>query len=71
MYAYDVDGDKDNDVITSLEAHGYGPGCKHSYVYELVISANAHIGQIPSGDQYCNDDQRGYQKRYVFHPTQY
>jgi hypothetical protein len=24
MYAYDVDGDKDNDVITSLEAHGYG-----------------------------------------------
>jgi hypothetical protein len=24
MYAYDVDGDGDNDVITSLEAHGYG-----------------------------------------------
>ena len=24
MYAYDVDGDGDNDVITSLRAHGYG-----------------------------------------------
>ena len=24
MYAYDVDGDGDNDVITSLNAHGYG-----------------------------------------------
>jgi len=24
MYAYDVDGDGDNDVITSLEAHSYG-----------------------------------------------
>ncbi len=24
MFAYDVDGDGDNDVITSLEAHGYG-----------------------------------------------
>lgn len=24
MYAYDIDGDGDNDVITSLQAHGYG-----------------------------------------------
>ncbi|HUF63702.1 MAG TPA: PVC-type heme-binding CxxCH protein [Verrucomicrobiales bacterium] len=24
MYAYDFDGDGDNDVLTSLEAHGYG-----------------------------------------------
>ncbi len=24
MYAYDVDGDGDNDVVTSLQAHGYG-----------------------------------------------
>ena len=24
MYAYDVDGDGDNDVVTSLNAHGYG-----------------------------------------------
>ena len=24
MYAYDVDGDNDNDVITTLAAHGYG-----------------------------------------------
>ena len=24
MYAYDVDGDGDNDVITSVAAHGYG-----------------------------------------------
>ena len=24
MYAYDVDGDKDNDVITSIAGHGYG-----------------------------------------------
>ncbi len=24
MHVYDVDGDKDNDVITSLNAHGYG-----------------------------------------------
>jgi len=24
MYAYDVDGDGDNDVITSIQAHGYG-----------------------------------------------
>jgi hypothetical protein len=24
MYAYDVDGDGDNDVITSIRAHGYG-----------------------------------------------
>jgi hypothetical protein len=24
MHVYDVDGDRDNDVITSLQAHGYG-----------------------------------------------
>src|SRR6185436_3482568 len=24
MYVYDVDGDGDNDVITSLDAHGFG-----------------------------------------------
>ena len=24
MYAYDIDGDGDNDVVTSLKAHGYG-----------------------------------------------
>src|SRR5213078_3225222 len=24
MFAYDVDGDGDNDVITALNAHGYG-----------------------------------------------
>ncbi len=24
MYAYDVDGDKDNDVITSIAAHAFG-----------------------------------------------
>ena len=24
MFAYDVDGDGDNDIITSLDAHGWG-----------------------------------------------
>jgi hypothetical protein len=24
MYAYDVDGDGDNDIVTALQAHGYG-----------------------------------------------
>ncbi|MDB6040440.1 MAG: Cysteine proteinase [Verrucomicrobiales bacterium] len=38
MYAYDVDGDGDNDVITSLAAHGYGLAW-----YENVKDVNGEI----------------------------
>lgn len=24
MYAFDIDGDGDNDVVTSMDGHGYG-----------------------------------------------
>ena len=49
MYAYDVDGDKDNDVITSHSGHGYGlfwyenkkDGDKHTFTRHVILSDKA------------------------------
>ena len=46
MFAYDVDGDKDNDVVTCLNAHGYGlawyehakEGDKTTFKQHLILS---------------------------------
>ena len=42
MYAYDVDGDGDNDVITSLAAHGYGLAWYEHIPTPEGITFNAH-----------------------------
>jgi hypothetical protein len=58
MYAYDVDGDGDNDVITSLAAHGYGLAW-----YEQVKSADGqagfkqHLILSPKPEEKINDVQ--------------
>ena len=49
MHTYDVDGDGDNDVITSLAGHGYGlswfeqvkKGNEIDFVQHEILSANA------------------------------
>ena len=54
MYAYDVDGDKDNDVITSLEAHGYGLAWFEHIKQDGQITFKQHliIGKEPSDNKY-------------------
>jgi hypothetical protein len=62
MYAYDVDGDGDNDVITALAAHGYGLAW-----YENVkddsgakggeITFKQHLILSPKVDEKMNDVQ--------------
>ncbi|MGV3772960.1 MAG: FG-GAP repeat domain-containing protein [Verrucomicrobiales bacterium] len=54
MYAYDVDGDGDNDVITSLEAHGYGLAW-FEHVKDgsnITFNQNLIIGKDPSDNKY-------------------
>lgn len=43
MYAYDVDGDGDNDVITSLAAHGYGLAWYENVKQDGQITFKEHI----------------------------
>ena len=43
MYAYDVDGDGDNDVITSLEAHGFGLAWFENVKVDGVIQFKRHM----------------------------
>ncbi|HEX7859231.1 MAG TPA: VCBS repeat-containing protein [Verrucomicrobiae bacterium] len=54
MYAYDVDGDGDNDVITSLEAHGYGLAWfEHVKDGEnITFKQNLIIGKEASDNKY-------------------
>ncbi len=43
MFAYDLDGDGDNDVITSLAAHGYGLAWFENYRENGEIKFREHI----------------------------
>ena len=54
MYAYDVDGDGDNDVITSLEAHGYGLAWYEHVKEGGEINFKQHVlmGREPANNKY-------------------
>ncbi len=54
MYAYDVDGDGDNDVITSLDAHGYGLAWFEQRREKDNITFQRHLimGQKPEENRY-------------------
>jgi hypothetical protein len=54
MYAYDVDGDGDNDVITSLEAHGYGLAWYEHVKEGGEIRFKQHVlmGREPADNKY-------------------
>jgi hypothetical protein len=43
MYAYDVDGDGDSDIISSLAAHGYGLAWYEQVKENGAISFKAHV----------------------------
>ena len=42
MFAYDVDGDGDNDVVTALDAHAYGMAWHEQITVDNKISFKAH-----------------------------
>lgn len=54
MFAYDVDGDGDNDVITSLAAHGYGLAWFEHQKKDGAITFVPHVfmGQEPKENRY-------------------
>lgn len=54
MYAYDVNGDGLNDVITSLQAHGYGLAWFEQYREgdEIKFKQNLIMGQEPKDNLY-------------------
>ena len=54
MFAYDVNGDGRNDVITSLEAHGYGVAWFEQFHKEGTISFRQHliVGRNPQDTRY-------------------
>ena len=54
MYAYDVDGDGDNDVITSIAAHGYGlTWYEHIPTPEgITFEAHTFVNKEPSENRY-------------------
>jgi len=54
MYAYDVDGDGDNDVISSLAAHGYGLAWYENVKEGGEITFKTHLimGKEPAENKY-------------------
>ncbi len=56
MYAYDVDGDGDNDVITSLQAHGYGlawfENTGKNDQGEITFKQHRFVGSKPEENKY-------------------
>ncbi len=54
MYAYDVDGDGDNDIITSHAAHDFGLGWYEQVIGADGISFKHHLimGEHPSQNKY-------------------
>lgn len=54
MFAYDVDGDGDNDVITCLAAHGYGLAWYENIKENGEITFKAHVimGAQPQDNKY-------------------
>jgi hypothetical protein len=57
MYAYDVDGDKDNDVITCLNAHGYGLAWYEHVKEGEKIAFKQHLILSPKPDEKINGVQ--------------
>jgi hypothetical protein len=51
MYAYDVDGDGDNDVITALNAHGYGLAWYENVKEGDNITFKQHLVLSDKGDE--------------------
>ena len=43
MLVYDIDGDKDNDIVTSLSAHNYGLGWFESHKVGEEIHFKKHV----------------------------
>ncbi len=52
IYAYDVDGDGDNDVVTSLQAHGYGLAWFENKGQGLTFSEHRIMFTLDQKDQY-------------------
>jgi hypothetical protein len=54
MFAYDIDGDGDNDVITSMNAHGYGLSWHEQIIENNKINFSEHliITDKPEGNPY-------------------
>jgi len=54
MYCYDIDGDGDNDVITSMNAHAYGLSWHEQIQENNEISFKAHtiMTDVPEGNKY-------------------
>ena len=54
MYAYDVDGDGDNDVITSLAAHDFGLAWYEQYQShgQIVFRQHLIMGERPEQNRY-------------------
>ncbi len=54
MFAYDVDGDGDNDVVTSLDAHAYGLAWYEQIPDGDAITFRQHIimGKLPTDNQF-------------------
>ncbi len=57
MHAYDVDGDKDNDVITALNAHGYGLAWYEHVKEGDKITFKQHLILSPKAEEKINDVQ--------------
>jgi hypothetical protein len=84
MYAYDVDGDGDADVVTALEAHGYGlawfehrgTGAALTFVAHAILPAAAGTGNFSQLHAMAVADVNGdgrpdliTGKRYYAHPS--
>lgn len=54
MIVYDVDGDKDNDVVTAMNAHSYGFSWHEQIIDNGSISFKEHsiMTEIPEGNKY-------------------
>jgi hypothetical protein len=50
MFAYDVDGDRDNDVVATINAHGYGISWFEQMVIGGQITFREHVIQRPFRD---------------------
>jgi hypothetical protein len=57
MYVYDVDGDGDNDVISSLAAHGCGLAWYENVKVNGEITFKQHLLLSPDPEQKINDVQ--------------
>jgi hypothetical protein len=57
MYAYDVNGDDLNDIITSLHGHGYGLAWYEQVRDGNKITFKQHLILSPNADEKINDVQ--------------